>query len=780
MTRLRREREDVATLAMVVLVVPLTWWLLLGWTWPRSLAGHDAIAHDLLMIREVAEGGGWSSLVFRPDLLAGFKGQGVLGPFPLFPLLAALGLSPAAIAIVSTLAVQALLAFLACRAVADVARVWSDDARGLTWLERIGVVGVCAFAPALGWRVGYGHLNLVVGLLPFAAALALVAAAAARTASTALVGLTALTFVLGLLHSGQQIVVCGVVFGGPVLLGAWISLGGGWRGLVAPALVVAGAFLLALPGFWGMLAQARSSDAPRALGATTVTYDFVTATTRDWLTSIPWTIAALPATRPAGLHHEVNYPVGPLLLLLGAVPWRRARALGLGLGLGLAAVLVVSLDLAPVSRALLAAIPPLKSFRVPERAVLPWLWALAVVVVAALVHRGVGARAAGEAPPRASRRRTGRAGKGPTASAPWWRPYVVALALPLAVALWLLPTVAREVAAWAVAGAGAALVRWRRGPAVPAAALVLVLAAGSLAAFRERLLPFPDGGALLAEAGRLGDAVRRAKPELQSPLTRARLELAIPAFATNTAFAAGLSSLDGYAVPTRRFAALLFALRGERYESTAVFFNLPPGDPAFPALRQLYDVAWQVTVPSRSRLSLDPQGAVAGPAWFSASIARVRDLPALARELRGAGEQLHARVTEVLWLDESDPLVKAVALPATVDGRCRGARVAGVEATRRGGRVVARTTAATACPLTFAMNVTEDLRATAVLGDGGRRRLAVVPGYGALASVLVPEGTVEVVVEAESPRLPLAAAWSALGLACCAGAAWVSWTPRRS
>ncbi len=773
MSRLRREGDDVTTLVMVMLVVPLTWWLLLGWSWPRSLAGHDALAHDLLMIREVAEGGGWSALVFRPDLLGGFKGQGVLGPFPLVPLLAGLGLSPVAIAIVAALAVQALLGFLACRAVGDVAAVWSDGARGLAWLERLGVVWLCAFAPALGWRFAYGHLNLVMGLLPFAAALTLVAAAAGRTATVTLVTLTTVAFVLGLLHSGQQIVVSGAIFGAPVLAGAWISLGGAWSRLVAPGLVVAGGFLIAWPAFWGMLAHARSSDAPRALGEATVTYDFITATARDWLTSLPWTVTALPATRDATLHHEINYPVGPLLLLLAAGPWGRARALALGLGCSLAAVLLVSMDWAPLSRALLAVLPPLKSFRVPERAVLPWLWAVAIVAIAALVHLATIEREASAAPAalRASRRR----GKGRTKpSVAWWRPYAVGLALPLAVALWLMPSPAREVAVWALAAGGVVWLRWRQGPAVSAVIVVLVLGVGSVAAFRERLLPFPDAGGLLAEAGRLGDTVRRAKPELASPLTRVRLDLAMPAFATNTAFAAGLSGLEGYGVPTRRFSALLFALRGERYESTAVFFALPAGDRAFPVLRQLYDVTWEVSLPSRGRLALNPLGPAAGAAWFSASLARTSDLASLVRELRAAGDALHQRAAEVLWLDGSDSRVAGAPLPPALERGCRDARVAHVEAAPRGRQVVARTATAAACPLTFAMNFTEDLRATTVFGDGRRRPVPVFPGYGALATVTVPAGAIEVHVRAEPPALPWPMAWVVLGVACCAAAAFSS------
>jgi hypothetical protein len=220
----------------------------------------------------------------------------------------------------------------------------------------------------LAWRLGFGHLNLAVGLLPFAAALALVAAAGARSMTLTLGALSAAAFVLGLLHTGQQLVVYGAIFGAPILLGLWLSLGGMWHSLASPALATVGAFLVALPAFWGVLAHARGSDAARSLGTATVTYDFVTSALGDWLTSLPWTRALPSADRAASLHHEVNYPLGPLVVLLALVPWRRARALAIGLAVAVVAVLVFSMDLAPASRALLALMPPLRSFRVPARA----------------------------------------------------------------------------------------------------------------------------------------------------------------------------------------------------------------------------------------------------------------------------------------------------------------------------------------------------------------------------------------------------------------------------
>ena len=206
-----------------------------------------------------------------------------------------------------------------------------------------------------------------------------------------------------------------------------------------------------------------------------------------------------------------------------------------------------------------------------------------------------------------------------------------------------------------------------------------------------------------------------------------------------------------------------------------MFFDLRPGDRAFPVLRQLYHVLWHVTVVSREQLALTSLGPAPGPAWFSASVARVPDLPALVQELTGAGERLDQRALEVLSLDGADPLAAAARRPATDDRRCRDARVVEVKAPPRGREVVARTETAAECPLTFAMNFTEDLRATATLADGRRLPAPVFPGYGALASVTVPAGAVEVRVEARPPALPGAAGWSMLGLASCAAAAFLAW-----
>src|SRR5262249_3570177 len=168
--------------------------------------------------------------------------------------------------------VRALLGWLGGRSAADLTVVWSAGTRRFTRLERVGVVWLCAFAPALGWRFGVGHPAVVIGMLPFATFVALLTAAAARTMTVTIVAGCIVATVLRLLHVSSQLVVYSAVFGLPIAVGLWLALGGHKRLLALPALVMLSAFLLALPALWGILVQARSSDSPRVLGETNITY----------------------------------------------------------------------------------------------------------------------------------------------------------------------------------------------------------------------------------------------------------------------------------------------------------------------------------------------------------------------------------------------------------------------------------------------------------------------------------------------------------------------------
>jgi len=462
---LAREAGDALLLALAAAMVPATWRLLLGWSWPDLIAGHDGIATVFLAIRELVEAHGrWSELAYRADLFGGMKVRDAIGPLPILALLARLPLSPTAVFNVFTFVIQAIIAFLGVRTATDLAATWSPGPRA-SGLERAAGVWMCGFAPALAWRLGHGHHTLVVGGLPFLAAAALLVAAGAGTVTVTLVIVATAALVNGILFTGHQMVLYGAVFGGPILLGLWKSSGGRPRALLALACLAA--LLVALPGFWGVLAHAAGTDSLRALGRMRLTYAWLTSEPLDWIASIPWTRGAVPFRRPVLFHHEVNYAAGPLLALLALVPWRRARALALGLGASVTLVLLFSMDVRPFSDALLALVPPLNTFRVPPRAILPALGALPVLALAAVLAR------------------RDRAAQGGAA----------VLALAAGGVFFMLPSLAREAVGWAVV-LGLVLQVFQQ---IPRAA----------ASLRPR-----RGGAPGGREGRRGGLARPARPRL--------------------------------------------------------------------------------------------------------------------------------------------------------------------------------------------------------------------------------------------------------------------------
>jgi hypothetical protein len=740
-TRLRREIDDIVTLATTLAVVPLTW-LLIGWRWPRSVSGHDGLANVLVLLQAlVEEKGDWSRLAYRADMLGGMKLRDAVGPFPLLGVLAGQGLSPTAILDLMSFLLQAVIAFLGVSAAAALATAWSGrEIRLGPWLRLAGV-WACAFAPVLGWKIGAGHQTLITGMLPFLATLSLVVAAGAGTGTVVQVLVAAAALAGGVLFTGHQMVVYGVIFGGSILAGAWWSLGRRTRDLVLPAGAALGAAFLALPELWGVLAHAFGTDSLRALHGMRITYSYLTGQPLDWLVSLLWARDVLRPGQPQILHHEINNPMGPMLLLLVLVPWPRATALGVGLGTSAAAALLFSMNTSPFSDALLLIFPPLGSFRVPTRAFLPALFLLPVLALAAVLLEA-------ERP----RRR-------------------MALALLGAAALYLSPPLLRELAGWTLAAAVAFRPpRLGRLAAVPASAAFLVLAAGGLAAFRERAITFdafPDGEALLARARALGDEARHEQPALASPLVRVSPSFEWPELLSNTAVAGGLSSLDGYYFPQRRFVELVGATRGQPYQPNSLLMRFPPDRLSSQALFQLYDVAWRLDEGGR----VSPLGTTAGPAWFASRFIRAASFIDLGSRLVSLRDGLSSEAQRAVWLVAPDPRVSRAMLPAAVDARCAEARVHDVVTPRRAPIAVARVSTGADCPLTFAMNYAETLHATVRVAGGRPQPAAVFPAYGALTGVWTPRGASEVRVDARVPAPRHPGPWRALGaivLACLA------------
>lgn len=688
------------------------------------MSGYDAVMALLPMLRAlVVARGDPSALAFRPELLGGVALRDTLGPQPLLLVPAALGASATSVLNFATFATQTLFAFFGQRTLGDLSVLLGRGRPRPAYLVGSGLVFL-AFAPFVGWRAGYGHLTLLVGLLPFLAALALVAASAVASLNRFLVAAATLTVAVSLPFAGQQIVLYGAVFGLPLLAAVHVAGGRAPRFLAVPVLAALSGLLLAAPGLWPMLEHAWSSDALRELGGETVTYSYLTAGPLDWLTSLLW-LAPEAGARKAIHLHESNVPFGPILLLLALVP-RKGRPLLVGLAVSAGLAVALASNLRPLSDLLLALVPPLRSFRVPTRALFPALAVLPLLALASLPTEASAAR--------------GRL---------LLRSLLVGLGL--AMALFFAPPPLREILAWGLAVA--TLVTMRGVPTRVAWLLPLImgLAGGSLGAFRQRLLPFPDAESRLAEARALGDAVKRHAPRLAAPLARVTLPVetqlleATPSAArgigANLAFAAGLASLDGYAFPQRRFVALVRALRGEPYSPNALLLRFREEYPPSRVLFQLYNVGHALTG-TEGVATVPPvreRGPTAGAAWFPATVVVDPDLQAMAAALLAWGDATHARARRELRVVRSDPALQG--LPTSLAPACGEAIVHGAYGASGGLAIRVQTYAP--CLLVVALNYAESLEAVSA-----SRRLRTFPAYGALLGIEVPPEATRIEIRA--------------------------------
>lgn len=736
----KRETTELIRLAFLTLVVPLTWFLALGWDGQSVLAGHDALTMHLPILKDfIAQGAVPENLLYRPQLIGGARVLDAGLIYPPFIFWAKLGFGAIAVLNLTFLTIQIVFGWLAWHTVSSLSRLLgvtgADKWKAGDVIGYLGLAWLLAFAPEIGWRLGHGHFNLILGLLPFLSSVALVAAWFSQRLSFTVLIASAIGVAMGVPTAGQQSIYYSALFGGPLLL---LAIGQGVRtfrpgfpaGSAAALALVAG-IGWSLPRFAGLLDQAFSGDAGRSVGGPSLLYSFQVFSWADLTRSLFWFFDGGLPKKTAELMHDFNLPLGPLLLLLGLLPFRKIKALTLATGIAFGLALILALNVAPLSTGLAAVVPMLTSFRCPHRALM--IFSLGLPILTAALWNA----------------------RAQTHSTP---PLGVSMgAVTLSILILLLPPALDEGLAFllcsflVLVGLGKLpkIHRWGAAPAM------LLLGALSLAAFKQRQPSLPPIVPMLSQLEAVAADLRRFNPALTSPLVRSQWDYRMTAFGLNEAYLGGASSLNGYWYPPRRVLELNAALEGKAVPAVSVGFSVVSDATRFPVFASLYNIqtGMQETGNQNQPLRWTRLAPTPGAAYFAARVERVADVGALAKAL---GAATGPQTRTLWWLAEESR--QDARLERPLSPQCAEASVQKLESFINGQRTEVSVITPADCPLVFATNFAGNLSARAVSAEG-EKSLAVFPANGPLAATWVPAGTTRVVLEA----VPVRRLWATVG-----------------
>ncbi|MCM2322338.1 MAG: hypothetical protein NDJ90_03655 [Oligoflexia bacterium] len=757
MRRLFRFELPVLTrFVLAALEIVLIWLLVFGWRTSQSFGSGDATSFELLLARELGLSGGDPALFrYRPGLLGGTPLLPVMGmPWP-HRLGAWLGLSPLSCLNATALLCQSLAAFFGIELLLSLQKKWGALRFRLSPPLFISCVALFGFAPLFGWRMAYGHWQLVLGSLLLASLLAVAMAQLAGRLSATLLLLSALNAMCVAASPLQQQPVYIAYFGIPLVL-ALIGEAGALRALATAVLPLLAGYALSAPTFLAILSHVRSPEFFRTTTDAALVYSFGALDASDLASSLTWGTAFLPPDRSRVELVETNLALGPLLLLLLLLPWRRAGKLVAGLSLGIAGAILFSVHTPGISDFLIEHLPLLKAFRNPGRALLPLHFTLIVVAVSGAVFRWP---------------------DGLAYARPRWRPLTAAVGL--ALLPWLLPEPYREAASWVLVAALVAgvLLRSRALPLARRQAAVLLIlalvASGSVRAFHTRFAaPLPE----------VSQRLKAHAPASASPLDRLWVDFEDSEFAANTGALYGIPTIQGRGFPPARALKLLRALlQSDVPVVVDIELRSQRAREIRPLLEALYNVRGTMTR-NGSGVHVTPSMVRSEAAWFSARVTAVESFEELASRLRADFAKKGEAIRNELFLVKTDPAASVAsvapaqgaqtAVPAPVPvpvqtampKECLAARVTDVTVSELGQRIDLRVHAPERCPLTVAMNFSGHLRASAVLADGAKVAVPLLPGYGSLTSLWVPRGTERVRIEASDPVPPYAAGVQVVGL----------------
>ena len=726
---------DLKLLLTCILVLVSVWLLIIQWDFGSLVAGSDGTAFFLYIRDLVNVKGDWHSLFYHLQSVGGMREFDTFGAVPFLTFLCKLDLSPLVVTNLYFLTLQLLLGFILSKIAFDLRVLWIQKSASFSssWLEMVPIAVLCEFSPALAWRIGYGHHMFLAAMGAFLSVIAIYIGTLNRSLSviSAMTCFLAATFSFSVL--GQQILIYSFIFGLPLSITIFFLYPSKKEGKFTSArfrLQSAGfsitlvmlAFLVTLPQFYCIFQWARSSDASRDKSVQNLVYSYLKATPWDWISSIPWSLEVAPPKRNFFQWHEVNFGFGPFLALWLITAFRYKKFLIAWIFVFLLPILY-SLDFHLISDFLIKFIPYFNSFRVPERAILPFAILLPAISISLFLNLSNTVRK-----PTLEKRNF---------------MLIYSVFLTLSVFSIICGQPLRELLTWALVISSIFLLPKLGGwqSRVSIITILFICAANSVFAFKQRLPKTAD--ILSLEPGRKSilKSILKTAPELSEPINRVKLDFAIDHFGLNTGNYIGLSTIEGYWNPPKRFLLLGSALYGKEFNPTMNTIQIQANTEPFRVLSLLYNLRYTISL-KNGTLELKKLEEPLGKAWFSTQLDSAKNIKEIAAALLEKRRKKISMAGSIIYsLDENYMKEVIEFQPNPV---CSEAKIIEVKSLSVRDELLILVNTNATCPLVASMNFADNLRATIKLKDGSIVEKKIFPAYGSLAGIVVPAGTLEI------------------------------------
>ena len=323
---------------------------------------HSTISH-LINIQK-------ASLFNQRNIYNSFQfGGNVTTPFELpiyFWILSYFKLTPIKTINVSIVFTQVLVAY----SITNIIKNINEENEYWRMSSLIGLVA--AFLPFMGWRIGYGHLNIIWGFMPFLALLNLYLEFQKKQISYLGIFFTLITYLncIGCISVVQVFIYSALIVGAMyVFFFLKIPKKNLLRFILINLVLITASFLMFNTQFNDVLKI--SMELKRNL-STDMIYTYNVENVKDFIASIFYFHETINTGRDPYLLHEANLGYGPLyflciILLIFKKKWKLLGFFVFFITIGFA----ISSNSKYIAQAILALLPILKAFRCPSRFFIP-------------------------------------------------------------------------------------------------------------------------------------------------------------------------------------------------------------------------------------------------------------------------------------------------------------------------------------------------------------------------------------------------------------------------